>query len=171
MSDAQRLNLLGAVVVELGERLRSAVEGVVGHSGAGASALVTVAQNPGRTIEELRRAIGLSHPATVRVVDRLVADGLVLRGRGARGPAVALEVTPEGARRAVLDDVLQDLPEEAAAGLEQALRQALDRLADTPVPTTCRLCDMGRCRTGDCPVVDRQAARGTPPPPFRPVAP
>src|SRR5919109_4294946 len=97
MSDHERRNnMLGAFVLAVGDRLRRETEAAIGHTGASAAALVTVAQFPGRTIEFLRQAIGLSHPATVRVVDRLVERGLVRRRAGSRGPAVSLTATAAG---------------------------------------------------------------------------
>src|SRR6266540_873100 len=93
-------NLLGAFVLEVAGRIQRETEAAIGHAGATAAALVTIAQFPERTVEELRRAIGLSHPAAVRVVDRLVEDRLVRRRRAGRGPAVELTATGAGRRRA-----------------------------------------------------------------------
>jgi hypothetical protein len=61
------------------------------------------------------------------------------------------------------------MSEREAAALDAILERALEGLASTPGTTICRLCDMGRCRTGDCPVVDRQIELGVPPPDFVPV--
>ncbi len=118
MNDDDRLdNLLGAFVLAVADRLRIDTEEAVGHTGAAAAALVMIAHFPDRTVEFLRQAIGLSHPAAVRVVDRLVEQRLVRRRRAGRGPAVALSTTAAGHRqaRAILDvrrNVLADaLPE------------------------------------------------------------
>jgi DNA-binding MarR family transcriptional regulator len=96
--DARRHNLLGAFVLAVADRIRVETENSVGHSGSAAAALVTIAHFPGRTVEFLRQAIGLSHPAAVRVVDRLVEQGLVRRRPSGPGPAVALTVTTAGRR-------------------------------------------------------------------------
>jgi MarR family transcriptional repressor of emrRAB len=166
-------NLLGAFVLEVAARIQRETEAAIGHTGATAAALVTIAQFPERTVEELRRAIGLSHPAAVRVVDRLEEERLVRRRPAGRGPAVALTATAAGRRRArqlldirqrVLADALPVLDAEEAATLTGILERALDRLADTPDPVVCRLCDTARCRRGACPVMERQAERGHPPP-------
>src|SRR5262245_14684710 len=93
-------NLLGAFVLEVAGRIQRETEAAIGHTGATAAALVTIAQFPGRTVEELRRAVGVSHPAAVRVVDRLAAEGLVKRRPGGRGPAIALTATAAGRRKA-----------------------------------------------------------------------
>src|SRR5918994_609610 len=99
----RRDNLLGAFVLSVSDRLRRETEESIGHTGASAAALITITQFPGRSIEFLRQAIGLSHPATVRVVDRLVEQGLVRRRPGGGGPAGAVwgaPPRPHPARRA-----------------------------------------------------------------------
>src|SRR5919197_6568049 len=117
-------NLLGAFVLEIAGRIQRETDAAIGHTGATAAALVTIAQFPDRTVEELRRAVGLSHPAAVRVVDRLVEQRLVRRRPAGRGPAVALTATPSGRRRArrildarrrVLAAALPELSAEEAA--------------------------------------------------------
>jgi len=171
-------NMLGAFVLEVAGRIQRDTEAAIGHAGATAAALVTIAQFPGRTVEELRRAIGLSHPAAVRVIDRLEADRLVRRGRAGRGPAIALITTAAGRRKArqILDirhRILADSLPAVSAGEERVLvgvlERALAHLADSPDPVICRLCDTGRCRRAECPVMARQTARGNPPPEFVPL--
>jgi DNA-binding MarR family transcriptional regulator len=172
-------NRLGAFVLEVGDRLRRETEQAIGHTGAAAAALVTIAQYPDRTVEFLRRAIGLSHPAAVRVVDRLVEQRLVRRRTAGPGPAVALTATAAGRRRAleildrrrrVLADALPELSPAESAALSAILEKALAHLSDAPYTTTCRLCDQGPCRHDDtCPVVRRQAELGVPPPDPRPL--
>jgi MarR family transcriptional regulator, negative regulator of the multidrug operon emrRAB len=93
-------NLLGAFALAVADRLRSETEDAIGHTGAAAAALVTIAQYPDRTVEFLRQTLGLSHPAAVRVVDRLVEQRLVRRRTAGRGPALALAPTAAGRRRA-----------------------------------------------------------------------
>jgi DNA-binding MarR family transcriptional regulator len=176
--DERRANLLGAVALAVADRVRTETEAAVGHSGAAAAALVMIVQFPGRTVEFLRRAVGLSHPAAVRVVDRLVEQKLVRRRAVGAGPAVALTATAAGrraarrildVRREVLVEALPDLSPREAEALDAILERALEALASTPGTTICRLCDMGRCRTRDCPVVERQIELGVPPPDFVPV--
>jgi DNA-binding MarR family transcriptional regulator len=171
----RRDNLLGALVLTLADRIRDETEAVVGHAGGAAGALATLAQQPGGTIEDLRQAIGRSQPATVRIVDRLVALGLVDRRPAGRGPAVALTPTPAGLERArkiiavrsrILREALPGLEPAEAAALTAILERALVRAADLPRGTTvCRLCDKGRCRRDDCPVVRGLAAQGVEVPP------
>src|SRR3954449_2782549 len=103
--EERRANMLGAFALAVADRVRVETEAAVGHSGAAAAALVMIAQFPDRSVEFLRRAIGLSHPAAVRVVDGLVDQKLVRRRTVGRGPAVALTPTAAGRRaaRRVLD--------------------------------------------------------------------
>jgi DNA-binding MarR family transcriptional regulator len=171
----RRENLLGALVLTLGDRIREETEGVLGHSGGAAAALAAIAQQPGGTVEDLRRAIGRSHPAAVRIVDRLVELGLVVRRPSGRGPAVALTATPEGrerarevlaVRRRVIGETMPDLAPEEAATLTAILERALENAAELPRGVTvCRLCDKGRCRREDCPVVRGLAQQGVDVPP------
>jgi len=166
----RRENLLGALVLTVGDRIREETEGVLGHSGGAAAALAAIAQQPGGTVEDLRRAIGRSHPAAVRIVDRLVELGLVVRRPSGRGPAVALTATAEGrerarrvlaARRRVIGETMPDLAPEEAATLTAILERALQKAAELPHGVTvCRLCDKGRCRRDDCPVVRRLEEQG-----------
>jgi hypothetical protein len=138
--DDRRDNLLGAFVLSVSDRLRRETEAAIGHTGASAAGLIIVAEFPDRTIEFLRKAIGLSHPATVRVVDRLVEQGLVRR----LSPAES--------------DVLVAI-----------LERALGHLSESPGTTHCRLCDMRRCPRSDCPVIQTQIELGATPPEAVPV--
>jgi DNA-binding MarR family transcriptional regulator len=173
----RRDNLLGALILTLSDRIRLETEAVLGHAGEAAAALAVVAQQPGGTVEDLRRAIGRSHPATVRIVDRLVELGLVERRPSGRGPAVALTATESGlerarevlrVRRRVVREAMPELTPAEAASLTGVLERALVRAAELPRgATVCRLCDKGRCRRGDCPVVRGLAEQGLDVPPPR----
>jgi MarR family transcriptional regulator, negative regulator of the multidrug operon emrRAB len=174
----RRDNMLGAFVLAAGDRLRRETEEAIGHTGASAAALITIGQFPGRTIEFLRRAIGISHPAAVRVVDRLVEQGLVRRRAAGPGPAVALTATSAGRRQArrileirqrVIADSLPELSAAESATLVEILERALEHLSGSRGTTHCRLCDMNRCPQPDCPVVHRQIELGAPPPEPTPI--
>src|SRR5829696_3143177 len=74
------LNVIGAAVVMLGDRIRDATEDASGMGGALPAALSALhVWAGGRTIETLAGGLRLSHSRTVRVVDRLAADGLATR--------------------------------------------------------------------------------------------
>jgi DNA-binding MarR family transcriptional regulator len=158
------LNVIGALVVVLGDRIRDATEEASGMGGALPAALSALHEwAGGRTIETLAGGLRLSHSRTVRVVDRLEQQGLARRARDpADGRGVLVHLTPAGRRagRAVLDA--------RAAALEDALggdeRRALARLAEPLLARAtasrraagaiCRLCDAHACGhyDGRCPV-------------------
>lgn len=169
MTDDPTANLLGALALGVADRLTRCTHHTAGHGGEAAGAIVTIGAEPGLSIGGLAGALSLSHPGTVRVIDRLAADGLVRRDPGADGRAVALRLTPAGERRrrdilaaraALLDGLL--------AMLEPAEREALRRIADrllAGMTTTvdgamalCRLCDEDSCLPHDCPV-ERECTR------------
>jgi MarR family transcriptional regulator, negative regulator of the multidrug operon emrRAB len=171
VTDARRRNLLGAAALALADRMRAAADAASEVSGEAAAALAVIAQQPRGTVEDLRRAIGRSQPATVRIVDRLVERGLAERRAGDRGPALALVATARGRRQArailaardrVLAEALQGLDGATAAALDGALTHLLARLSEPPHGlTVCRLCDKGPCRdAGDCPLATALEAAG-----------
>ena len=127
-----------------------------------AAAIALIGHVPGLSIDRLRRALGLSHPGAVRLVDRLAAAGLATRFRA--GPdrrAVTLALTDAGAARCrALLARRQGVLARALATVSEDDRQALGRIAEAllgvlPVGITdacriCRLCDPAACV--DCPV-------------------
>jgi MarR family transcriptional repressor of emrRAB len=159
-------NLLGATAVVVADAMRASTEEVTGLGGAVPGALVTIHAFRGQSIEELRRALGLSQPGAVRLVDRLSAEGWVERRPGPDARAVALVLTPIGRRvaRRLLDEragalarLLEPLSaaqrEELTGGLE-ALLHARGREGRDP-RHVCRLCERAVCER--CPVA--QGAR------------
>ena len=147
----------------------------------------------GRSIETLAGGLRLSHSRTVRVVDRLAADGLARRARDpGDGRTVLVELTPAGRRRRGGARARAGALEASLWRLAPGERGAFAALAETLLggATTgrraagaiCRLCDAHACGhdEGRCPVTraaDRAderaaAAAGTlePAPPVSPVA-
>jgi DNA-binding MarR family transcriptional regulator len=169
------LNVIGALAVVLGDRIRDATEDASGMRGALPAALAALHEwAGGRTIDTLAGGLRLSHSRTVRVVDRLEAQGLATRARDpvdGRGVLVHLTPSGHGAGRRVL--------EARAAALEGALagddRRALAEIAERTLARAtsgrrsaraiCRLCDAHACghHEGRCPVTraaDAAEARG-----------
>jgi MarR family transcriptional regulator, negative regulator of the multidrug operon emrRAB len=171
-SEERASNLLGALALTLTDRTDAAVRDQVGMSGSDAAALVTLRNYAeGRPLEALRRALALSHPAVVRVADRLQARGLVERRRGEHdGRAVALRLTPAGrraaeaaraARAGAIAKSLRALDAEQLRTLAPLLERMLD--AETTDVTAsyviCRLCDPDVCGHPDrCPVTQAAIA-------------
>jgi MarR family transcriptional repressor of emrRAB len=158
------LNVIGALTVVLGDRLRDATEEASGMGGALPAALSALHEwAGGRTIETLAGGLRLSHSRTVRVVDRLEADGLARRAPDpADGRGVLVELTPAGrragarvldARAAALEDAV---PLEDRRALAQIAERALARATTgrRAAGAICRLCDAHACGhdEGLCPV-------------------
>ncbi len=152
MTHAYAANLLGALGVAVGDRLARA-----GASGSAAEALVAISgQGSGMTIDALARRVGLSHSGAVRLIDRLVREEKVQRGRGVDQRTAALALTPEGnrtvrrilARRqfeldsmlGLLTDVEQRKFVESA---ERLLRRVVEEGGESD--RICRLCDHDAC--------------------------
>jgi MarR family transcriptional regulator, negative regulator of the multidrug operon emrRAB len=171
-AESRTANLLGALALEAVSRQEAAIHEVVGQGGAVAAAIVTLHKYPDRGVEQLREPLGLSQPGATRLVERLVAQGLVERSGPGGRRGVALRLTDAGvalfdrllaARRAALAELLAPLPEgdrETLAGLlEQLLGARSSSHADTE--RLCRLCERRCC--SQCPVAiaaARAKARG-----------
>lgn len=181
MADARLANVLGAFVVALADQLEAATAHVAGHTGAGPAALVALADLlADRSVDDLRRALGLTHSGGVRVVDRLVAGGLAERRPGADGRSVALALTERGrrvagevqrARLSTVQDVLAVLDDgeraQLTALLEKLVGAVVDRRVearragvDPPGGWLCRLCDAVACERpeGHCPAANAARA-------------
>lgn len=179
--DERLVNIVGALVLALTDRLQHTAETAAGHAAAAPAALVALHDLlAGRTVNDLRRAVGITHSGAVRLVDRLVEDGLAERRPGADGRTIAVVLTARGrrmarrilaARRSVLAEVLSVLePRERAAlvPITEKLVTAVvgDRLAERAAGADpaggwlCRLCDPVACQRPDgrCPAATAAAA-------------
>ncbi|WP_322015710.1 MarR family winged helix-turn-helix transcriptional regulator [Paraburkholderia sp. J12] len=157
-------NLLGVLALLIVDDLQAAGEEETDAAGLTArSILNAVHMYPGCTIEELRTAVGLSHPATVRAVAGLVEADLVKKVPGADRRAVSLTLTAAGRR--VVDRTLANrnaILERLTRHLNARERQQLDALllkmlwSETRDPAhamqLCRLCDEAPCLAAGCPV-------------------
>jgi DNA-binding MarR family transcriptional regulator len=161
-------NLLGAVSLAVAGRLRRATEAGTGAGGSAPAALISLAGYlDGGPIDSLRDPLGLTHSAAVRVVDRLVVDGLARRRPGRDGRSVAVELTAAGrraasaalsAREEVLEDALGTLSASERAELTRLNEKLLGGLTDSRATAgnICRLCDLHACghNEGICPVTN-----------------
>ncbi len=163
MPTLRAANLLGALVTALQDELEAATAEEARHGSAFPAALASMLGEPGMSIEQLRRILGLSHSGTVRLVDCLETDGMVERKAGADARTAALHLTAAGrrqaravlgARRAALAPALDlltpaertqfgRLTEKMLAGLTRD-REHSDHI--------CRLCDLDACPGPTCPV-------------------
>lgn len=154
-------NLLGVVGLAVADRIEAVARDILGRVGETPAALVVIGHGTGLSNDGLRRILGLSHPGTVRLVDRLVADGLVERTEGQDRRKVALRLTDQGhtvrdkllhARLSAMDDLLAPLSKKEQEQLDGLLAKILTSM-DTTVTerrTLCRLCAVQVCST--CPI-------------------
>jgi MarR family transcriptional regulator, negative regulator of the multidrug operon emrRAB len=96
---ARTTNLLGALALGLADAVEAVARREAQEGGPAGAALCAIAHEPGLSIEWLRRALGLSHPGAVRLVDRLAAEGMIERRAARDRRAVALHLTTPGTRR------------------------------------------------------------------------
>ena len=154
-------NLLGAVGLAVADRIEKVALDVMSRAGETPAALVVIGSGTGPSNDQLRRILDLSHPGTVRLVDRLEADGLVERREGKDKRSIALFLTKKGyaARDKLLAgriaaigsllDPLDDHEQEALAALLHKLLAAIPE-SDLDKCHLCRMCDNGVCT--DCPI-------------------
>lgn len=156
-------NVVGAFALSLSDALLKATQ-LKSPKSISAAGLTLIGHVPDITIYELSFGLGLSHPGTVRLVDRMAADGLVTRKRSTTdGRAITLSLTDAGktveerillSRREVLHDALSSL---SSTELETfstiSAKLIAEMLTDEETALKiCRLCDIDQCN--NCPVDD-----------------
>jgi DNA-binding MarR family transcriptional regulator len=145
--------LLGALALAAAERIDTAA----------VTSLVTTLD--GASQDTLRRILGVTQTGTVRLVDRLVRDGLVERRPGADGRTRAIHATEAGqarahgvlgARAAAMTDLLGAFDDTERAQLAGLLEKLLGAVTQGRRDAwhVCRLCDPHACGHDDdrCPV-------------------
>ncbi|MBD2055892.1 MarR family transcriptional regulator [Oculatella sp. FACHB-28] len=163
MDQERILNLLGAMALSIVDGLSAAVEENAGHGGETPAALVTLGVEPGLSINALRQILDLSHPGTVRLIDRLEAQGLVERRAGVDGRTLALFLTDAGherrktilaERRKPLQAAVNSLTADESAQLTQLLEKMLSAMTTSELRAfaICRLCEEEVCPGDRCPV-------------------
>lgn len=166
MSRLRTANLLGALAMVVTERLERRLKRHPNQTDSAAAALNVLSFWEGASNNELSKVLALSHPATVRLVDKLEADGFVEARPGRDRRAVALHLTEAGRARVrgllvercaaltEVTDVLTPAEQDALAGLlEKLLRAATAGVIEAA--HICRLCDEAACPEGECPVHQR----------------
>jgi MarR family transcriptional repressor of emrRAB len=165
VADPRTTNLLGAFVLTASDRLRTASEGAAGSGGSTPAALTLLGTVEGRTIDWLAHALGVSHSATVRLVDRLESEGLVRRGPGPDRRSVTVRLTSAGrrasqrvlqARMGAMDALLEVLDETQQQRLAELLEALLTGMltSDSDVWRICRMCHVQACLEPFCPVLE-----------------
>ncbi len=161
-------NLLGVVGLAVADRIEDGAREILRHAGETPAALVVIGYDLGPSNDQLRRILRLSHSGTVRLVDRLVANGLVERRKGRDRREVALHVTQRGralreeilkGRLAAIRPLLGPLTSAEQERLAALLHKMLSSMETTDVErrTLCRLCDDRVCSNCPIPAAFRQA--------------
>ncbi|MBD2100934.1 MarR family winged helix-turn-helix transcriptional regulator [Leptolyngbya sp. FACHB-261] len=169
MTEERTLNLLGALALSVVDGLEAVVEASMGHGGETPAALVTLGAEPGLSINTLRQILNLSHPGTVRLIDRLEAQGLVERRSGSDGRTLALFLTDLGyerrqatltERRQQLKFAVNSLTPDECEQLTHLLEKMLTAMTTSELRAfaICRLCEEEVCPSDRCPV-DQQYCR------------
>lgn len=167
------LNLLGTLSLAVADRVRGATQSEAQAAGEGPAALValtTFLERP--TIQELSGVLGLTHSATVRLVDKLEARGLIERRPTADRRAVAIVLTPDGravglrvlaARERILGELLAPLSPAERTELTRLHERLLAGLVGAGAQPTrvCRMCEPVACghEVGLCPVTEAARRR------------
>lgn len=160
MSD-RTANLLGAIGLAVADRIAAVALEVMNRAGETPAALIVIGYGLGPSNDQLRRILGLSHPGAVRLLDRLVADGLVERRPARDRRAVALFLTEQGhavretllaERLAAIKPLLSPLSEAEEEALAALLSRLLASLPSSDLERCqlCRMCDDRVCT--DCPI-------------------
>ena len=163
---AREANLLGTLSLAVNERVEEAATAAAAHTGAAPAALAALSTFlDGSSIDALRRPLGLTHSAVVRLADRLAGAGLVRREPGSDARSVSIRLTDQGAavaeairreRGAALAEVLSPLSADERAELTRLHEKLIGGLIGGRADAghACRLCDVAACGhdEGRCPV-------------------
>ena len=162
-SSARLANIVGAFGLAISDTVSAATD-ECGSEALPAVAISLIAGYPGLTVKDLARGLALTHSGAVRLVDRMVADGLVTREASTTdGRVVTLRLLERGERanRTILSARAEALSD-ALASLPNEERETFGRLCETLLAAmvrdlpqalrTCRLCDHEACE--DCPIDD-----------------
>jgi MarR family transcriptional regulator, negative regulator of the multidrug operon emrRAB len=169
MSKLRTANLVGALAMAVVDRLERHGRLHPNETSSATAALNVIGFYEGCSNGALSRALGLSHTATVRVVDKLEAADMVVSKPGADKRAVALRLTGLGRKRA--RDAVRErcvLLADIVGVLTPSQRQSLDEILETLLRSMveaardadhiCRLCDGEACPPQQCPVHQKAVA-------------
>ena len=160
----QTANILGALALLIQDRVEAHWQQELDLSLMAAAALIQVDWEPGCSIEGVAQNIGLTHSATVRIVDKLVERDLLTKDRARKDArAQSLKLSKAGkrtveqlhaTRNTVTDELLGLLPPQQVEALGKAVGTILCRTVTSLEESnaTCRVCDQTRCRPEICPI-------------------
>jgi MarR family transcriptional regulator, negative regulator of the multidrug operon emrRAB len=163
MSKMRTANLVGALAGAIGDRLQQRQKAHPNETDSSLVALNLLSGFEGCSNVELSQAMKLSHPATVRLLDKLEAAGWVERGPGEDRRSVSLSLTTAGRKRVrqiarergiALAKIVDRLSEQQRRNLDDIAQTLLRSMTTSELEAAyiCRLCDDGACPPETCPV-------------------
>ncbi len=163
MTEKQLTNRLGALALAASDAQLKGATRITGLSASSCALIVSLGLYPGGTVSEASTLLDLSHSATVRLTEKLAAQGFLTRSPGADKREVALALTAKGermrktiltAREEALSTILDGLTKQERKTLLPLLNKLLASLTVDAVSAgrMCRLCDDGMCGHDACPV-------------------
>lgn len=156
-------NLLHAMATAVADQHLLMLGGASQLSSSAIATVLTLGQHNRQTVSDLAMVTGLSHSATVRLIDRLESEGLVRRSEEKQGRTVPITLTGRGrieyqnlrsSQSDFLDDLLSELSARERRDLERVLERLLPKLTTSKAERDhiCRFCDEGICEQTSCPV-------------------
>jgi DNA-binding MarR family transcriptional regulator len=163
MTRLRTANLLAAFAGEITERVEATLKRHPNQTDSAFAALNIMGFWEGITNAQLARALKLSHSATVRLVDKLEAQGFVQTREGADKRATHLHLTPAGrkavqpalvARCVAVEGYLGVLTAAEERRFVHLLEKLIRPLAKDAygVSHFCRLCEFVACPGDQCPM-------------------
>jgi MarR family transcriptional regulator, negative regulator of the multidrug operon emrRAB len=163
MTRLRTANMLAAFAGEVTERVEATLKSHPNQTDSAAAALNIMGFWEGITNAQLARALKLSHTATVRLVDKLEAQGFVEARAGDDRRATHLFLTSAGrkalqpalvARCAAVKNYLGVLTAAEEKQFAHLLEKLMRPLAQDAygVSHFCRLCEFTACPGDDCPM-------------------
>lgn len=156
-------NILGALTLAISDKLLTQLKEHSRQNDTSAAALNVIACAGGISNGQLCTALGITHSATVRLLDKLVESSLVEVRTGSDKRAVAIFLTSMGrdrvsevleGRSEILGGIVDLLNFEQRNQLNSIAETLLAQFTEGPVHSMqiCRLCDGVTCPTDRCPV-------------------
>ncbi|KGJ87211.1 MarR family winged helix-turn-helix transcriptional regulator [Colwellia psychrerythraea] len=164
-------NIIGAFATTISTDIEKEVSELGGRSLSHEAALVAIHNHPNETIDVLSKVLALTHSGTVRLINTLEKEGLVMRCRSAQDArSVVLCTTNDGnvrvqlildSRERVALKLLENFNDEQKQSFLELLVIAMGHLTDEKIVARriCRFCNEGICRKLGCPV--EQAVKRT----------
>lgn len=156
------MNLFAALAQGVTDRVKGVIFEAFPSGGETAAAVVVIGHQPGMSIDQVSKILRLSHAGAVRLIDRLIGQGLVVKITSAADRRMMhLHLTAAGNQeREKLLALRNASVAELLKGVSLADQELLERLSESILSrlpcdalsalTTCRFCDEKKCLS--CPM-------------------